>query len=69
MDKHRDTADEFYKDLQKGRVDQKDFERHIYGQYGAKSYNRDEIDDSRDKNYEDQKKIENEVKDYIEKQK
>ena len=45
MDKHRDTADEFYKDLQKGRVDQKYFERHTYGQHGSKAYHRDTSDD------------------------
>lgn len=34
MSEFRDTAGDFYRDLQKGRVEQKDFEKHIYGQFG-----------------------------------
>ena len=44
MNQFRDTTNDFYKDLQAGRVDQKDFERHIYGQYGEKSYHKDDKD-------------------------
>ena len=31
LDKFRDTRAEFYKDLQKGQADPKDFERYVYG--------------------------------------
>ena len=49
MNEFRDTAVEYYKDLKAGRADTKDFERHIYGQYGAKSYNKDAKDKDGDK--------------------
>ena len=44
MNDYRDTNAEFYKDLEKGRADEKDFERYIYGQHGAKAYSRDSKD-------------------------
>lgn len=65
MNKFRDTTTEFYKDLKAGRADQKDFERHIYGQFGAKSYNKDSKDFDGDKAYNEAKKIENDVMDYV----
>ena len=65
MDQYRDTAKEFYNDLSKGKADQKDFERYVYGQHGAKSYNKDEKDIENEKLYKEKKKIENEFKQYV----
>ena len=65
MDDYRDTAVEFYKDLQAGKADQKDFERYIYGQHGAKSYNKDDKDEDNESQYREQKQIENEFKGYV----
>lgn len=44
MDEYRDTATEYYKELQQGRANEKDFEKHIYGQFGAKAYHKDDED-------------------------
>ena len=35
----RDTATDYYRELNAGRADVKDFERHIYGQFGGKGFN------------------------------
>ena len=51
--------------MQAGRAEQKDFERHIYGQYGAKSYNRDRQDVQADEAHMEKKRIENEVRERI----
>ena len=55
MDDYRDTATEYYKDLQAGKADHKDFERYIYGQFGAKSYNKDKKDRENEQQYREQK--------------
>ena len=68
MNKHRDTTTEFYKDLQQGRAEHVDFERHIYGQYGGKSYHRDKKDEEYDQSIKEKIRIENDFKDYIQKE-
>ena len=65
MDSFQDTASQYYKDLNTGKADQKDFERYIYGQYGAKGYSKDQRDTVEEKAYEDKKKIENDFKAYV----
>lgn len=58
MDKFRDTADEYYKELQAGRAEHKDFERYIYGQFGSKSMYKDERDETVDRAHIEKKRIE-----------
>lgn len=65
MDEFRDTATEFYRELNAGRKDAKDFEKYVYGQYGSKGFHKDEQRIAEDKAYLEQKKIENEVKAYV----
>ena len=48
-DKFRDTATDYFKDLNEGKADAKDFEKHMYGQFGAKSYYTDDSDRQNDK--------------------
>ena len=69
MDSYQDTATQFYKDLQTGKVDAKDFERYAYGQFGAKAKFKDERDVTEEKTYEEKKKIERELRAYVESQK
>ena len=64
-DKFRDTTAEYYKELAAGRADGKDFERYIYGQYGAKSYQKDDRDKTEEVDQEQRNKIEHEVKRYV----
>lgn len=68
MDDYRDTATEYYKELQAGRANEKDFEKHIYGQFGAKAYHKDEDDRIGDKAYREKKLLENQVKAYVKSQ-
>ena len=42
MDNFRDTNKEYYEDLKRGKVDQHDFERYIFGAHQNK--NRDDRD-------------------------
>ena len=65
MNEFKDTAGEFYKDLQKGRVEQKDFERHIYGQYGGKAYYKDNLDTSNEEAHSEKQRIESDFQAYI----
>jgi len=69
MDKFRDSATDFYKDLQKGRAEHADFERHIYGQYGRKSYYKDAKDEATEKTHLEKKKIQHDFEHYIETEK
>ena len=49
MSGFRDSAGDFYRDLQTGKADQKEFEKHIYGQFGGKAYYKDNQDRVKDK--------------------
>ena len=69
MNQFRDTTKDFYKDLAAGRAEHKDFERFIYGQYGEKSYHKDDRDNADQRSYEERKRIENDFANYIEQEK
>ncbi len=69
MAEFRDTASDFYKDLAKGKADQKDFEKHIYGQFGGKAYHKDNQDRVEDKAANEKARIQADFQNYIEKEK
>ena len=62
MHAFRDTNKEFYEDLATGNADPKEFERHIYGQFGAKAYARDSLDDDKDRDSDIKRRWEADVK-------
>merc|ERR1712228_689882 len=66
IDKFRDTRKEFYEDLKKGKVENKDFERYVYG--GFENKRKDDRDVEEQKEFEEKKKIERDVKNYIQNQ-
>ena len=69
MNQFRDTTKDFYKDLAAGRAEHKDFERFICGQYGEKSYHKDDRDNADQRSYDERKRIENDFANYIEQEK
>ena len=62
MDNFRNTSEDFYNDLAKGKVDHKDFERYVYGK-GTNKY-RDERDELEQKEKQKVRDIEREVMAY-----
>ena len=63
MDNFRNTSKEFYEDLKRGKVENKDFERYIYG--GHKAKYKDDRDKMEEMSRKEQLKVEREVKDQI----